>query len=522
MSPEGMGLAPINKLPPEILLHIFILTAHEDTRMLDYLPLTSVCRYWRALALDAGTLWTKIDLGCLNYSLVQEILSRSKLAKLDVDLIYDNSSNFNDVNFGICMLEDLIGPQFGRLNSLSLQVSSPRWRQLREVLEQEAPSLKHLTLANTTKEIYSSSPGTALDIFSKPGQIPKLFNGVASLETLVFNMPQSPPWTVLIPLMGHLRELTLVSTPWDSIGPGFSPQGDLLDAIRGCPSLELLDIGTIQEINDQSIILEPIKSRRAVELPNLSRLVLRSTHDATLLHHLIVPCLKQLYIALDEELSEALVTAITEHFDMGIIREMTIGTGCAFLGTSERLAVSDWSHHVQGNLPREIHVLSITCCCREIDATVLIPFLVASAKNATQLILREGPQSQPCSTAWRPLEICNAALTKENNVSDLVIAFQGDSRPILRMLAEPSICPALETLTCVGGFQNELYVGSQIKECLKHRSIGVSSRIRKINMRHCPSVDEYCAKEIKKLNVEVSEDLTDEEVSHLNSLHACA
>lgn len=92
-------MAPIRKLPPEILRQIFI--AHGDTNSIDSsgcdvpgLKVASICSHWRAIALDTTALWTDISLvigkethyNQRHVSLVETLLSLSARSCLSIHI----------------------------------------------------------------------------------------------------------------------------------------------------------------------------------------------------------------------------------------------------------------------------------------------------------------------------------------------------------------------------------------------------------------------------------------------------
>ena len=84
-------LQPVNRLPPMVLSHIakHVLWADkypdEDARQI--IPLTHVCRYWRASIVSAPENWALIS--CRNKSLAELSLERSKASPLEVLLELD-------------------------------------------------------------------------------------------------------------------------------------------------------------------------------------------------------------------------------------------------------------------------------------------------------------------------------------------------------------------------------------------------------------------------------------------------
>lgn len=108
------GLAPISRLPREVLSHIiFNLVVHSPSKCTSgitsrpYLVLTQVCRSWRRLALDNSALWTSPDFTCPE--LAQMMLERAGKMPLSI--------SFYDINL---TLAQGFTDEFQRLKDLSI------------------------------------------------------------------------------------------------------------------------------------------------------------------------------------------------------------------------------------------------------------------------------------------------------------------------------------------------------------------------------------------------------------------
>ncbi|KAG8691242.1 hypothetical protein FRC09_011685, partial [Ceratobasidium sp. 395] len=86
--------ARINKIPIEILAHIFALSKKYCFRPhsrgdISLSNITAVCKHWRQLALDTPALWTHIDIGPVTPTKLTQIsLKRTKDKELHVH-VYD-------------------------------------------------------------------------------------------------------------------------------------------------------------------------------------------------------------------------------------------------------------------------------------------------------------------------------------------------------------------------------------------------------------------------------------------------
>ncbi|KIJ46393.1 hypothetical protein M422DRAFT_29256 [Sphaerobolus stellatus SS14] len=492
--------APINKLPEELLILIFQLSENTkaECRMLDRVRLTWICSHWRAVALDAADLWRFIDLDCTHHSLVKEVIARSKLATLNVTQGHDDIPRFEDVNLQLDLLERHVHPHFARVENLTLRFSAPRWRDLRYILQTEAPSLKHLSFSKAKTEYHIVAPGRDFEMYEKDAILPSnLFNGMAQLETLTFWMPQEPPFVVLTPLMGNLRELILVTATADFASG--RPMEQLLQALRVCSQLEILYIDTAQPEGSEVVIIPSLDG--ALQLPKLTRLVLQSTQDACILLHLVTPSLKQLYLTLDEDIPESLTGAIMRHVNMKAMQEVTLGNGGAFLASSGVHPASDWTRLDYKSADPEKYALAITCC-QDLNTSILFPTLLCNADNLDRLILREGPFSDQTKCSWE--NMLEPVLGNAASIKHLVVSVRDDCRPILRLIEAKKFCSRMQTLTCIGGLHLENYVGSELVSFLEERK--KDERIastRRIRIAYCPEVDWYRAEDLNRLGVDL-------------------
>ena len=77
---------PTHQLPPEILTRILYLAVDHDSEAHteQVIPLTHVCRYWRALLLSYPRMWSTICMKPGNPSLISEWLARSQKVPLTI------------------------------------------------------------------------------------------------------------------------------------------------------------------------------------------------------------------------------------------------------------------------------------------------------------------------------------------------------------------------------------------------------------------------------------------------------
>ncbi|KZV83498.1 hypothetical protein EXIGLDRAFT_728288 [Exidia glandulosa HHB12029] len=81
----------MSQLPCELLISVFSLVCAEDTRSIEQkLRLAQVCAYWRAVALDYRTFWTRIRIKTLqDAALLPIVLAHSGHNALDVELCWE-------------------------------------------------------------------------------------------------------------------------------------------------------------------------------------------------------------------------------------------------------------------------------------------------------------------------------------------------------------------------------------------------------------------------------------------------
>ncbi|KAG8775596.1 hypothetical protein FRC12_001402 [Ceratobasidium sp. 428] len=87
MRNNSTTLAPVNALPPEILVRIFALLKVYCVLKRDSATdaFTRVCVYWRRVSVAAANLWAHIDIGpTIPASLTELLLDRSKNASIDI------------------------------------------------------------------------------------------------------------------------------------------------------------------------------------------------------------------------------------------------------------------------------------------------------------------------------------------------------------------------------------------------------------------------------------------------------
>ena len=145
-------LAPVSRLPPEILCNIFSLI--EDRNAFEFMDpirgwgspeswidFSRVSRHWRSIALSAPELWTNIPFNYPRWT--QEMLTRSKMAKLTIRVDAYQSMNprvFDSIESCLRMIERL-----GEINISTPLESMPE--SLFQDLPKSAPQLHTFRIA---------------------------------------------------------------------------------------------------------------------------------------------------------------------------------------------------------------------------------------------------------------------------------------------------------------------------------------------------------------------------------------
>lgn len=317
-------------LPNEILLMIFSFAPNGTTNnpMMKYAYLSWVCQHWRYLIVNTPTFWAELDLNCRNYALLQTIFHRSKNTALSVIAGGPAFPNYDDMNQQIVALEKLVFPNMDRVYSLSLKLSCSRYKEIYIPLRRSAPVLKHLYLYRAVEDVIPWTPSYHYHQMDEHGSkdinFDYLFDGACSLESLTFDMPQPIPWSTFEPMISNIRELTLRTLLWD-FPQGCSTYSSLLVILDHCPCLESLDLRTIPDRSTYDIKLISPKPP-VVNLSRLSKLVLGTSQDVTMLSYITFPKLRKLHLHFDRAYptSLALRNKIVHSFDHHSLRQAVI------------------------------------------------------------------------------------------------------------------------------------------------------------------------------------------------------
>jgi hypothetical protein len=270
------ALAPISRLPPEILASIFAFLSpsawNEEAGHSAWICITHVCHWWRETALNYPRLWSHINLTKLTPVGMAEILARAKMAPLDLEA---DSTKFNRPQ--LC-LERQLEAHISHTRRLSI---SGHLRSALERLVSPAPILEFLSLSHD--HFLSSSDQVDIPV--------NLLNYTTPCLTSLELENCDISWKS--PLLKGLRTLKILR-PSTEARPKLE---DWLDALNEMLQLETL---TLQFATPLAPLAAPLSSgpSLAVTLPSLTRFhISASAKDCALaLAHVVLPALTWLYV----------------------------------------------------------------------------------------------------------------------------------------------------------------------------------------------------------------------------------
>jgi hypothetical protein len=305
------ALAPISRLPPETIVIIFsflslprdyvrLLTGDEQDS-LAWLRVSHVCHRWREIALNHPRFWSHIDFTTLTLAGVAEVLSRSKMAPLELE------ANLSCVQWEVSRFaafrEQLVS-HMSHTCRLSITAKSSDPQRTVGQLVGPAPTLEWLSL------IVEDKDHRRVGIRSRTTIPPNFFDGSAPRLSRLQLDHCDIGWTS--PLFRGLRILDI-----QTLSLGARPKlGEWLDAMDEMVKLETLVAQFATPI--APIIVRSVQEpARVVTHPSLAQLHLAGSASdcAFALAHLVLPALITVRIDAIAELSGADdVRALIPHF----------------------------------------------------------------------------------------------------------------------------------------------------------------------------------------------------------------
>ncbi|KAG8957330.1 hypothetical protein FRC03_010269 [Tulasnella sp. 419] len=245
----------INILPFDILREIFFLcidSPHGEVPLL----LSSVCRKWRAYALDCPSMWSAVRFhggGKWKFRWQEELLQRSRDAPLDIDIKVPFSMPGSELlsTTALTKILRMLLLHLDRWRSLSILMHLKGMKLIGDKLSGlQAPSLEKMALS-----IWNSGKVTKWRSRMFSGGLPRL-------RTWSSPMPLLTLHTFASSQLCHLREIILDDTGRTDGVLRAPALEEILSVLRCCPDLEVLRL----------TILEP-RIR-----PGSSRLNIRKAH----------------------------------------------------------------------------------------------------------------------------------------------------------------------------------------------------------------------------------------------------
>ena len=267
------ALAPISRLPPETLAAIFSFLSHstnKEASRLKWICVSHVSRQWRETALNYPRLWSHINLSKRAPAAIAEILSRAKMAplNLEVDLTRWKRERID-------AFERQLDAHMSHTRHLRISGPLPPFEQL----VSSAPTLESLSLSHKS----GSSDQAVIPI--------NLFNCTApsltSLELVYCNISWKSP------LLTGLQTLKIFCLS-EEARPKLE---DWLDALSEMPKLATLSLHFASPVAPLASLIS--ESLRTITLPSLTKFyIAASAKDCALaLAHLMMPALISLDVA---------------------------------------------------------------------------------------------------------------------------------------------------------------------------------------------------------------------------------
>jgi hypothetical protein len=266
-------LAPISRLPFDVLAHIFsllsIIAWNKLSGPMSWICVTHVCRRWRETALNHPRRWSHVNLTELTPAGMVEILARAKMVPLYLDAkTYGWDKEHLEI-FGAHLNGHLS-------HTRHLQFIGDRLSTVVDRLVSPTPALKSLSLTHIYPGLRSIIPDNLFD------------RTAPSLTSLKLNKI-TISWKS--PLLKGLRILEILEPIAEA-----RPELDVwLDALNEMPRLKELSLQSATPVAPRST--HPLISR-TVSLHSLTHFTIgASAKDCALaLAHLVLPALTRLHI----------------------------------------------------------------------------------------------------------------------------------------------------------------------------------------------------------------------------------
>ncbi|KAH9949130.1 hypothetical protein B0H21DRAFT_154796 [Amylocystis lapponica] len=426
-------LAPINRLPNELLVEIFSGLTQDRPESTDVTHASHVCRHWRHLALTNAKLWCNIWLPRRKQAL--ENLRRSKGALIHVS--HDDQEAVC-VGYSTALSVAIVVPHTHRVKSLRLSLCDTMLESMQAFALSAAPHLQELSLEKLCFDVYDICDGPI--IFKD--DLPALRSLSLSSVTI--------PWSSRI--LKNLVHLQLVYTHVQNSLPTLQR---LLDILEQCPGLECL---ILRHSEPADTLAMPVT--RQVDLPCLSTLRLESTFPrriATLLEHLSIPAdtaMRLVTLLGDEDVGEypmlpgdcsalrplSQLRALEFYGDRrsGVTVRGRTGRTAAFAAPLFELKMN------MVQLPNTAPKVALSCLRRLVDLTHVDTFVLSGFLHTEQAVLFE--EWMLILAPFANLRTLHIVKMGPVALMNLLVVTAVDGRVVDPQRDEFMFCPKLEVL----------------------------------------------------------------------------
>ncbi|KAF5325440.1 hypothetical protein D9619_010043 [Psilocybe cf. subviscida] len=322
-------LAPVSRLPDEILLYIFLvlrdLYFHPETK---WQMVTHICRHWRHVAIGSPALWTRLDMP--PPALIPLMLERSRSAPLDVHLqAPDPTDSITTLTTILLEIKRIRTLRFSTVPDSFLDVAHDILAGLDQ--DWEASLLESLSIGIFSRgEPYTTPVKLAMDVFRPTHRLRKL-----RLSGGCYSWGMLP-----------LPNLTHLELYGKCLGAVSGAQ--FMEALRPMQKLERLSMNW-EQINIHQF--PPTPHPQPIYLPCLQRLdisYVTEAHFESFLSLVIHPKLHYLdidpsYPVIDTPTFTKSVLSSSQKANFGPLEFLKIEEYCITMSSSSRIDVSSHS-----------------------------------------------------------------------------------------------------------------------------------------------------------------------------------
>ncbi|KAK7052558.1 hypothetical protein R3P38DRAFT_2861023 [Favolaschia claudopus] len=310
---------PINWLPPELLIHIFVTyteadsESHSSAEVYHRAPviISHVCSSWRSISLSTSQMWRRISFQSLSWNArpIVAFLARSGKVPLDIVFIPPESTSVVDESRRAERLLSHLAHDIRRIRSIAFQSRAAAMQRLVAVLtdpDNQFSSLRDLELSLVSLEF---------PIQSLPSLIPSTFQGSGTMMNLIYlRLVKLPPFNIPKHFLPNLKALELGFPPKKatSEGPGsyMLRMSQLLRFLNCTPKLQELVLTNTVPFMDVYLNGEEVVHTTTRNLPmDPIELLHLDILDWTYpfgpdVHHVLsffhVPALRKVFIGVEE------------------------------------------------------------------------------------------------------------------------------------------------------------------------------------------------------------------------------